>query len=71
MLKQVVHIIQFSIDYLLLILSRVEGSRANSNGFGLDLLAPSCTVSLNHNQSTAEDLLNSRSPISVLLQVLN
>jgi hypothetical protein len=37
----------------------------------LDLLTPSCTISLNHNQSSVENSLHSLSPVPILLQLQN
>jgi hypothetical protein len=34
-------------------------------------LSESQSITIAHNQSTAEDLLHSRSPVSILLQLLN
>jgi hypothetical protein len=57
------------------ILSLVRDSATNNDGFWigwLDLLTPSWSqsITITHNQSPSEDSLRSRSPVSILLQLL-
>jgi hypothetical protein len=68
----------FPVDVVfIMILSWVPGSVTNNNGFWigwLDLLITSLQsllITINYNQSVAEDSLHSPPPVSVLLKLLN